>query len=72
MLVSVVDLCLKPPNWHKWMKLFEIVKNCILSLIIFLKSFSIMFNKTIGQKNLEELYMVLLGLGIIMVVDILK
>ena len=31
-----------------------------------------MFNRTMGQKDLGELYNVLLGLGMIMVVDVLK
>jgi len=71
-LASVVDLCLRLPNWHEWMKLFEIVMNYILSPIIFSKSFPIVFNRTIGQKNLGESYNALLGLGMMMVMDVLK
>jgi len=72
MLVSIVDLCLRPPNWYGWMKSFEIIRNYILFLIIFLKSFPIMFNRTIGQKDLGEPYDALLGLGIMIVMDVLK
>ena len=54
------------------MKLFKIVRNCIFSLIIFSKSFPIVFNRTIGHKALGESYNTLLDLGIIMVVNVLK
>ena len=27
--MSEVDLYLKLPSWHEWMKLFEIIMNCI-------------------------------------------
>ena len=54
------------------MKLFEIVRNCSLSPIIFSKSFPIMFNRMMGQKNLGKLYNALLGLGMMTVMDILK
>ena len=69
---SIVDLCLKPSNWLWWMKLLEIVWNWRQSPIIFSKSFPIMFRRTIGQYNLGKLYTVLLGLGIMTIVDNLK
>ena len=72
MFYNMVDLCLKPPNWLWWMKLLEIVWNWRQSPIIFSKSFPIVFKRTIGQYNLGELYTVLLGLGIMIVVDNLK
>ena len=70
--VSIVDLCLRPPNWLQWMKLLEIVWNWRCSPIIFSKSFPIMFKRTISQYNLSESYTVLLGLEIITIVDDLK
>ena len=69
---SVVDLCLSPPNWHRWLKLLNIDKNCNLSPIILLKSFLIMLSNMIGWNNLDELYEALLCLGIMTMVDILK
>ena len=54
------------------MKSFEIIRNCILSLIIFSKSFPIVFNRTMGWKDLGESYDALLGLGMIMVMNVLK
>jgi len=38
------------------MKLFEIIRNCSLFPIIFLKSFLIVFNRTIGQKDFGKSY----------------
>jgi len=54
------------------MKSFEIIRNCILSPIIFSKSFTIVFNRTMGQIDLRESYNALLGLEMMMVVDVLK
>ena len=54
------------------MKLLEIVWNWRHPLIIFLKSFPIMFKRTISQYNLDKSYTDLLGLGIITVVENLK
>jgi len=54
------------------MKLLEIVRNCSYSPIIFSESFSIVFKRTIEQKDLGELYIALLDLGIITVIDVLK
>ena len=72
MPTSVVDLCLRPPSWQEWMKLLEIVRNCSCSPIIFLKSFPIVFKRTIGWKDLGKSYTALLGLGMTTVIDILK
>jgi len=54
------------------MKLFEIIRNYILSLIIFSNSFPVVFDRTIEQKDLGELYNALLGLEMIIVMDVLK
>jgi len=48
MSTSEVDLCLSLSSWHEWMKLLEINKNCILSLITFSDNLLIVLNKTIG------------------------
>ena len=69
---SIVDLCLRPSNWLWWIKLLEIVWNWRHSPIIFLKSFPIMLRRTIGRYNLGESYVNLLGLGITIVVEVLK
>ena len=69
---SVVDLCLRSLSWLGWMKLLEIVWSWRHSPIIFSKSFSIILRRTMGQYNLEESNMVLLGLGITTVVEVLK
>lgn len=70
--VSVVEHCFRPPSWHKWMKLLEIVWNYNLLLMIFLISLLILLSKMMDWKVLEELYNSLLGLGIIMDVETLK
>ena len=54
------------------MNLFEIIRNYSLSLIIFSNSFSIVFSRIIEWKDLENLYDALLGLGMTMVMDVLK
>jgi len=54
------------------MNLFEIIRNCSLSPIIFLNGFSVVFSRTIGWKDLGESYDTLLGLGMIIVVNVLK
>ena len=69
---SVVDLCLRHPNWLRWTNLLEIVWNWRCSLIIFSKSFLIVFKRTIEWYDLGESYVDLLGLGIITIVDDLK
>ena len=69
---SIVDLCLRLPNWQECMKLFEIMRNCSHSPIIFSISFPIVFKRTIGRKDLGELYIVLSGFGMTTVVDVLK
>jgi len=72
MPTSVVDLCLSLPNWHEWMKLLDIDRNCNLSSIIFSKSLPVMLSNMIERNNLGESYKALLGLGIMTVVNILK
>ena len=69
---SMVDLCLRPSNWLWWIKLLEIVWNWRHSPIIFSKSFLIMLRRTIDQYDLGELYVDLLGLGITIIVEVLK
>ena len=69
---SVVDLCLRPLSWLGWMKLLEIVWNWSRSPIIFLKSFPIVLRGTMGQYNLGESNMALLGLEITTMVEVLK
>ena len=56
------------------MKLLEIDKNCKYSPIIFSKNFLVVLSRTIGQNDLVKSYEdeVLFGLGIIMVVKVLK
>ena len=68
----MVDLYLRPPNWLWWIKLLEIVWNWRHSPIIFSKSFPIMLRRTISQYDLGESYTDLLGLGITIVVEVLK
>ena len=68
----VVDLCLSLPNWHEWMKLLDIDRNCNLSPIIFSKSLPVMLSNMIEWNNLDKSYKALLGLGIMTVVNILK
>jgi len=72
MSVSVVDLYLSSPNWHEWIKLLDIDKNCILSSIIFLKSLPVVLSGIMGQNNLGELYKALLGLKMMIVDNVLK
>ena len=69
---SMVDHCLRSPSWLGWMKLLEIVWNWRCSPVIFLKSFPIILRRTIGQYNLGESNMALLGLGIIIMAEVLK
>ena len=69
---SVVDLCLRSPNWLQWMKLLEIVWNWRQSPIIFSKSFPIVFKRTIGWYNLGKSYTILLGLRIMTIINNLK
>jgi len=54
------------------MKLLEIDKNCKYSPIIFSKNFLVVLSRTIGQNDLVKSYEALFGLGIIMVVEVLK
>jgi len=70
--MSVVDLNFNPPNWLWWIKLFNITWNWSLLLITFLISLPIVLRRTIGLKDLGESYDNLLGLGITIVIKILK
>ena len=70
--ISEVDLYLRLPNWHEWIKLLDIKKNCNLSPIIFSKSLLVVLSSIIGWNDLGELYDVLLGLEMMTVDDILK
>ena len=54
------------------MKLFEIIRNCSHSPIIFSISFPIVFKRMIGQKDLKELYIALFSFGMMTVMDVLK
>ena len=72
MFVSEVDLYLKPPNWHGWIKLLDIEENYNLSPIIFSKSLLVVLSSTMGRNNLGKSYDILLGLGIMTVDNILK
>ena len=65
---SVVDLCLRPPNWHRWIKLFEIRWYWRHSPMIFSISFPNILRRTIGLNDFRESYDFLLGLGM-MIVD---
>ena len=70
--ISIVENCFNTPSWQGWMKFFEINWNWSLSPMNFLISLLSIFNKMIGLNILEELYEVLLSLGIMMELDILK
>jgi len=72
MPTSEVDLCLRPPNWHRWIKLLGIIENCNLSSIIFSESLLVVLSSTIGQNDLGRSYDTLLGLGMMTVDNILK
>ena len=68
----VEEWYLRLSSWQRWMKLLEIDKNCSHSPIIFLNSLLVVLSKTIGQNDLVESYNILFGLGMIIVVDVLK
>ena len=69
---SIVDLNLRPPSWLGWMKLFDVVLNWSLSLITFSISLPTVLRRTIGLNNLGESYNFLFGLGMTIIVDLLK
>jgi len=52
--------------------LLDIEENCNLSPIIFSKSLLVVLSSIMGQKDLDKLYEVLLGLEIMTIDDILK
>jgi len=70
--VFIVNLNFRPPSWLGWIKLLEIIWNWRCSPIIFLKSFPIVLRRTIGQYDLGESNVALLGLEITTVVEVLK
>ena len=71
-LASIVDLNLRPSSWLGWIKSLDTMWNCNLSPIIFLISLPIMLRRTIGLNDFGESYNFLLGLGITIIVEILK
>ena len=71
-LVSIVNLNLSPPSWLGWIKLLDTVLNWSLSLMTFSISLPIILRRTMGLNDLGESYDFLLGLGITIVLEILK
>ena len=68
----VVDLNLRLPSWLRWIKLLDTVWNCSLSPMTFSISLPMVLKRTIGLNDLGESYDFLLGLGITIVVEVLK
>ena len=71
-LVSIVNLNLSPPSWLGWIKLLDTVLNWSLSLMTFSISLPIILRRTMGLNDLGESYDFLLGLGITIILEILK
>ena len=69
---SVVDLNFNPPSWLGWMKLLLATVNWSLSVTTFSMSLPIVLSRTIGRKAFGWSYEGLLGLGMMMVDEILK
>jgi len=69
---SIVNLNLRPLSWLGWIKLFEAVLNWRHSPMTFSISLPTVLRRTIGLKALGESYDFLLGLGITIIVDLLK
>ena len=69
---SVVEHCLRSPDWHWWINLLEIDWNFNLSLMTFSINLLIILSKMMSQKALGESYDFLLGLGIMMDIETLK
>ena len=69
---SVVNLNLRPPSWLWWIKLLEMIWNWSLSPITFLINFPNVFRSIMGLKDFSELYDVLLGFEITIVIEFLK
>jgi len=59
-------------SWLGWIKLLDTVCNCSLSPMTFLISLPIVLKRTIGLNDLGESYNFLLGLGITIIVEVLK
>jgi len=72
MPASAVDLNLRPSNWIWWMKLLDMTWNWSLSPMTFSISLPNVFSRTMGLKDLDILYNVLVGFGIMIVVEVLK
>ena len=71
-LASKVDLCLSLPNWHEWIKSFEMRINWRHSLMTFLMSFPNVLSKTMGQKDFGKSYDSLFSFGMIIIIEDLK
>jgi len=71
-LALAVDLNFSPSNWLGWMKSFAVTWNWILSLMNFLINLPSVFSSMMGLNDLDELYKGLLGLGMIIIKDLLK
>ena len=72
MPASVVDLNFKPPSWLGWVKLLCTIINWSLLATTFSMSLPRVLSRTMGQKAFGWLYEVLLGLGMMIVAEILK
>ena len=72
MLASIVDLNLRPLSWLGWINLFKAILNWSLSPMTFLMSLPTVLRRTIGLNTLSESYNFLFGLGMTIVVDLLK
>ena len=72
MPASEVDLNLRPPSWLGWMKLLEVTENWSRSAMTFSMSLLRVLRRTMGRKAFGLLYDGLFGLGMIIVVDVLK
>ena len=72
MLASEVDLNLRPPSWLRCMKLLEATENWSHLAITFSMSLPRVLRRTIGRNTFRLSYDCLFGLGMIIVVDILK
>ena len=72
MPVSIVDLNFRPPSWLGWMKLLDATMNWSLSVITFSMSLPRVLRRTMGWKAFGWLYDDLFGLGMMIVVDLLK
>jgi len=69
---SVIDLNFKPPSWLGWIKLFDAVRNWSLLPMTFLINLPNVLSRTISLNDLGESYDCLLGLGMTIIIDLLK